>query len=88
MTDKKQSIDPGNSNVLLGWNIPWIDYSNLDSNENPPVLGINTSVLPEREILFGEHTHSHVSMDEDQVCLLYTSPSPRDGFTSRMPSSA
>ena len=22
------------------------------------------------------------------VCLLYTSPSPRDGFTSRMPSSA
>ena len=24
----------------------------------------------------------------DKVCLLYTSPSPRDGFTSRMPSSA
>ena len=23
-----------------------------------------------------------------QACLLYTSPSPRDGFTSRMPSSA
>ena len=22
------------------------------------------------------------------ICLLYTSPSPRDGFTSRMPSSA
>ena len=26
--------------------------------------------------------------DEDKVCLLYTSPSPRDGATSRMPSSA
>jgi len=67
VTDKKPSIDPGNSNVLLGWNIPWIDYSNLDSTENPPVTGINTSVLPEREILFGESTHSFVNMDEDQV---------------------
>ena len=26
--------------------------------------------------------------DEGQVCLLYTSPSPRDGLLSRMPSSA
>ena len=25
---------------------------------------------------------------ENKVCLLYTSPSPRDGATSRMPSSA
>ena len=25
---------------------------------------------------------------EDEICLLYTSPSPRDGFLSRMPSSA
>ena len=25
---------------------------------------------------------------EDRVCLLYTSPSPRDMWTSRMPSSA
>src|SRR5664279_6395626 len=25
---------------------------------------------------------------EDSVCLLYTSPSPRDGLLSRMPSSA
>ena len=39
--------------------------------------------------------HAYVSMDEKilahrikEVCLLYTSPSPRDGATSRMPSSA
>ena len=25
---------------------------------------------------------------QDRVCLLYTSPSPRDGLLSRMPSSA
>ena len=26
--------------------------------------------------------------DKDKICLLYTSPSPRDGIGSRMPSSA
>ena len=26
--------------------------------------------------------------NEDDICLLYTSPSPRDGLLSRMPSSA
>ena len=26
--------------------------------------------------------------DESEACLLYTSPSPRDGLLSRMPSSA
>src|SRR5665647_2644929 len=28
------------------------------------------------------------TLDKDTVCLLYTSPSPRDGLLSRMPSSA
>ena len=39
--------------------------------------------------------HSDISMPSDMLvdqwfdyCLLYTSPSPRDGATSRMPSSA
>ena len=27
-------------------------------------------------------------LDKDSDCLLYTSPSPRDGLLSRMPSSA
>ena len=27
-------------------------------------------------------------VSEDRICLLYTSPSPRDGLLSRMPSSA
>ena len=31
---------------------------------------------------FGEN------LDPDSICLLYTSPSPRDGLLSRMPSSA
>ena len=30
----------------------------------------------------------YIEGDEYKVCLLYTSPSPRDGLLSRMPSSA
>ena len=34
------------------------------------------------------HDHSHVIARVHMACLLYTSPSPRDLSTSRMPSSA
>ena len=36
-----------------------------------------------REIL-----KSKENLEENSICLLYTSPSPRDGNVSRMPSSA
>ena len=32
--------------------------------------------------------HRYVDWVTHEVCLLYTSPSPRDGLLSRMPSSA
>ena len=32
--------------------------------------------------------HGLEKLDDPQGCLLYTSPSPRDGLLSRMPSSA
>ena len=35
-----------------------------------------------------EERSSSVGNDSDVGCLLYTSPSPRDGLLSRMPSSA
>ena len=38
-------------------------------------------------VMFG-HTHRPVIIVEDNICLLYTSPSPRDRQKSRMPSSA
>ena len=36
----------------------------------------------------GQHTQAAASFGEGDLCLLYTSPSPRDLSTSRMPSSA
>ena len=41
-------------------------------------------------IVFGENTSLVVDPSEEKLktCLLYTSPSPRDGLLSRMPSSA
>ncbi len=67
VTDKKPSINTGNPNLLDGWDstvVPWTDYTNGGSG----VVGSGkTSILPEKEILFGEHTHSHATMDEDGV---------------------
>ena len=34
------------------------------------------------------HSESMIEFDKNSVCLLYTSPSPRDAHESRMPSSA
>ena len=36
----------------------------------------------------GTHYKSKAIQPWDYICLLYTSPSPRDGLLSRMPSSA
>ena len=40
------------------------------------------------EVLDGMRTFDLVVRMKDEVCLLYTSPSPRDRTRSRMPSSA
>ena len=39
-----------------------------------------------RDLSFGGNVNDYC--DPDNSCLLYTSPSPRDGLLSRMPSSA
>ena len=45
---------------------------------------IEEGLIPgNKELLFSEKMYKHTI-----VCLLYTSPSPRDGLLSRMPSSA
>ena len=41
-----------------------------------------------RRLLNEVHKYVENGTRHDQICLLYTSPSPRDGLLSRMPSSA
>ena len=47
------------------------------------ILGITKEIWEERGIDTLNHYYT-----KDIPCLLYTSPSPRDGLLSRMPSSA
>ena len=47
-----------------------------------------TSVIPSMANLVEEDEKNDEEGDKDIVCLLYTSPSPRDRQKSRMPSSA
>ena len=40
------------------------------------------------EIILSSELYKAKSSAQNGICLLYTSPSPRDGLLSRMPSSA
>ena len=60
-----------------------------------PRSGLLDTDVPIQEKIYGYHRLDNptlVLIDEDKdefyTCLLYTSPSPRDGLLSRMPSSA
>ena len=53
-------------------------------------IGYSHWFSPIRGPIHGENLETFVGVDfeTDRLCLLYTSPSPRDGLLSRMPSSA
>ena len=90
--------------TLLGTGCPSVDYkrcgsANLVSTKNTRILidcgsgvtqRLNQAKISSTNIdaLFLTHLHSDHVVDLYQFCLLYTSPSPRDLSTSRMPSSA
>ena len=73
------------------WHQPLIDmFPNLKKDK----MGISLFVQPPGHTMF-THVDTYSSFirrtgDEkpNYTCLLYTSPSPRDGLLSRMPSSA
>ena len=52
--------------------------------EQPTMTSTTNSLTTQRRSL-GAH---RISLEYTYPCLLYTSPSPRDGLLSRMPSSA
>ena len=79
----------------------WLEYETdnsdvfwvrIDKNRKLPITCLIRAVgaRTDGEILemFGEEPKILASISKDTSCLLYTSPSPRDPKTSRMPSSA
>ena len=68
---------PGNG--LLPAQIPWNKLSYNPADTESFLFGINSTNLIQPMPCF---------VPESISCLLYTSPSPRDGLLSRMPSSA
>ena len=51
------------------------------------VRGVPAELKDEKEVLAAGQKGGDL-LAEETLCLLYTSPSPRDGLLSRMPSSA
>ena len=50
------------------------------------IMVYNTKEMPDKPLDLSDREHIRVQLNSS--CLLYTSPSPRDGLLSRMPSSA
>ena len=78
--------------LYTGLNILNTDERNIATAEDPVEInleGINQVNVNHRVGLdFASALRSFLRQDPDVVCLLYTSPSPRDQRGSRMPSSA
>ena len=49
---------------------------------------VKTSLAPGSQVVSAYLEAADLQADLNNICLLYTSPSPRDGLLSRMPSSA
>ena len=65
------------------------DNKDVDASAQPVKLHKIRITLTSRNVKSLEKmSNDLVSRSKDKNCLLYTSPSPRDGLLSRMPSSA
>ena len=65
---------------------PTIQGLQLDVSTTPSPLYTGPSIETVRIIL--QNLSNYIVYIGNNFCLLYTSPSPRDGLLSRMPSSA
>ena len=79
-----------NSRIEENLKILSLDSEDLDAlNKIHKTKGVTRFVYPPFGVCLTRGMTDHdSSTDIPQVCLLYTSPSPRDGLLSRMPSSA
>ena len=75
--------------MTLGRNLEAREVVHLP-DDTPPILlvVIDTEEEFDWESDFDRHSTAVTAAEHIPRCLLYTSPSPRDGLLSRMPSSA
>ena len=87
----------GNVNVILSVSKQHLDkYEELARifkeglNKLDGILSVNVALTSEKQGSSSEKSESRFQINATDIiaCLLYTSPSPRDGLLSRMPSSA
>ena len=52
------------------------------------IRDVDNILVLDQGVVVEQGTHQALSANPSSICLLYTSPSPRDGLLSRMPSSA
>ena len=81
------------SDLPEDFNLPTMDsgrHTGVVYNEGLLLAKIPTETIAERnEYYAGKNQQAKEALDNNMFnCLLYTSPSPRDGLLSRMPSSA
>ena len=103
LTDACPTLQEGNVNAMFNqqprkydpysntYNEGWRDHPNLRYGPpNPP--GFARPQPPanqtDKTSFLLEQLIKKMDQDKKETCLLYTSPSPRDGLLSRMPSSA
>ena len=74
---------------MLADEIPMFDLRRQDTkNRQNSIDDIDPFVKQEFEIKIRRHFDEAMVLYQSMLCLLYTSPSPRDATLSRMPSSA
>ena len=87
-SQKRYDVLKTASDTLLVAMVHWLLLAGTQS-EGPLTLAEWECVWwPTVYTLYNRGHHEWYVWDETGVCLLYTSPSPRDGLLSRMPSSA
>mgnify|MGYP003308656020 FL=1 len=85
---KKSIIPFSDLSITVNNNLDFPPYVNGTANPNEPVATGYREVTGSMTVPYNSHTDDFITGLFDRTCLLYTSPSPRDGLLSRMPSSA
>ena len=74
--------------LAISFNKPFIPTNHLEGHILSTSFNNNIKFPNLILLLTGGHTQVYLMKSENEICLLYTSPSPRDRTRSRMPSSA